>query len=154
MLGRILVVDDETDYSDLVAYHLRREGYEVQTAGCGIQALHWLQSNAPDLILLDVMLPGVDGFSICELVRGTDRLAHVPILLLTACSSDQARQIGMDSGANDYVVKTVGLQTLLALVKEHLGSLQEGHGRTERRSQVQPRLHHSTTFSAEKAAVR
>lgn len=147
MPDRILVVDDETDYSDLVAYHLRKAGYDVQTAACGLQALQVLQDSAPDLILLDVMLPGVDGFSICELVRGTHRLAHVPILLLTACASEQARRIGIESGADDYVIKTVGLQSLLALVEEHLRKPGEDSALSDPTAAPRPKFRHSNSSS-------
>jgi len=111
---RILVVDDEESIVQLVAYNLRRAGYEVITAGNGEDALHLFRTESPDLVVLDVMLPGADGFEVCkELRRESDK----PILMLTARSEEIDRVIGFEIGADDYVAKPFSPRELVGRVK-------------------------------------
>ncbi|HWI61171.1 MAG TPA: response regulator transcription factor [Symbiobacteriaceae bacterium] len=114
MPERILVVDDEDSIVQLVAYNLKRAGYEVITAGNGEDALRLFRTEAPDLVVLDVMLPGADGFEVCkELRRETDK----PILMLTARSEEIDRVIGFEIGADDYVAKPFSPRELVGRVK-------------------------------------
>lgn len=114
MPERILVVDDEDSILQLVAYNLRRAGYDVITAGNGEDALRLFRAEGPDLVILDVMLPGVDGFEVCkELRKESDK----PILMLTARGEEIDRVIGFEIGADDYVAKPFSPRELVGRVK-------------------------------------
>ena len=118
MAKRILVVDDETSIVDILRFNLQREGYEVLAAYDGTEGLEKARSQAPDLILLDVMLPGMDGFHVCEELRKTDRLT--PIIMLTAREEERDRVMGLELGADDYVVKPFSVRELLARVRTNI----------------------------------
>ena len=114
----ILVVDDQRALRDTLAYTLRRAGYEVRTAADGATAVSAAQAEPPDLILLDVMLPGgIDGFEVCRSLRGTLRC---PIILVSALADEVDRVVGLEVGADDYVTKPFSLSELLARVKAKL----------------------------------
>src|SRR5574341_1484200 len=102
MPPRILVVDDEPAVLDLLAYNLRRANYEVLTAVDGRAALHLARDSRPDLILLDLMLPEVDGLDVCRELR---RSSQIPIIILTARDEEVDRVVGLELGADDYVCK-------------------------------------------------
>src|SRR6266496_4037913 len=104
-MAKVLVVDDEPDVINLVAFIFRKSGHEVLTAGDGWTALTQARLNVPEVIILDVMLPEMDGFTVCEILRREQATADVPIILLTARSSELCRVIGLDAGANDYITK-------------------------------------------------
>ena len=110
----ILVVEDETTLRETLAYNLKREGYEVTASGDGGEALELARDNAFDLIVLDVMLPTLDGLSIVRILRKEQR---TPIILLTARSGEVDRIMGLETGADDYVVKPFSLGELLARVR-------------------------------------
>lgn len=110
----ILVVDDEPRYVGLVEVNLETEGYQVQTAMDGQPAIEAAANNPPDLILLDVMMPGMDGFSVCERIR---EFSSVPIIMVTAKGEERDRVRGLDAGADDYIVKPFSAQELLARVR-------------------------------------
>lgn len=116
-MPRVLVVDDEQTLVQAIAYNLRKEGYEVATAGDGPSALTAARTQPPDLVILDVMLPGLSGIDVCRTLRGE---STVPILMLTARAQEVDRVIGLEIGADDYIVKPVGLRELLARVKAAL----------------------------------
>ena len=118
MAGRILVVDDEPNIVDILRFNLQREGYEVIAAYDGPEGLDKALHQAPDLILLDVMLPGMDGFRVCEELRKTDRLT--PIIMLTAREEERDRVMGLELGADDYVVKPFSVRELLARVRTNM----------------------------------
>ena len=118
MAGRILVVDDEPNIVDILRFNLQREGYEVITAYDGPEGLDKARHQAPDLILLDVMLPGMDGFKVCEELRKTDRLT--PIIMLTAREEERDRVMGLELGADDYVVKPFSVREVMARVRTNL----------------------------------
>ncbi len=120
---KVLVVDDEPTLLQALTYNLRKEGYEVVTASDGVQALAVARSAKPDLIVLDVMLPGMSGVEVCRTLRGE---TTVPILMLTARSDETDRVLGLDMGADDYIVKPVGLRELLARIKAMLRRAQMG----------------------------
>jgi DNA-binding response OmpR family regulator len=111
---RILVVDDEPGMLDLVGLYLRREGFEVDTASDGASALHKFRDRVPSLIILDLMLPEIDGWEVCRQMR---RESGVPILMLTARDEEADRIAGLELGADDYVVKPFSPRELVARVK-------------------------------------
>jgi two-component system alkaline phosphatase synthesis response regulator PhoP len=121
MRQRILVVDDEPDIVELVAFNLRTEGYEVITADNGADALDQAKSGQPDLIILDLMLPEMDGMAVCEILREIPATAAIPIIMLTAWSSDLSRKIGLGLGAEDYMVKPFSPRELVNRVNCVLG---------------------------------
>ena len=118
MPKKILVVDDEPNIVDILRFNLQREGYEVVAAYDGQEGLDKALSEGPDLILLDVMLPMMDGFQVCEELRKTDRLT--PIIMLTAREEERDRVMGLELGADDYVVKPFSVRELLARVRTNI----------------------------------
>ena len=114
MAKRILVVDDETRYQRLLEANLRTEGYEVATASNGIEAINIFSSQPVDLILLDVMMPELDGFDTCQRIR---EYSSVPIIMLTAKGDEKDRVRGLDLGADDYLTKPFSATELLARVR-------------------------------------
>jgi len=117
MNAKILVVEDEMALQETLAYNLRNAGYEVQTAGDGLQGLHVARTWKPDLVLLDVMLPEMDGFEVCKALRAE---TEIPILMLTARSEEIDRVIGFEIGADDYIVKPFSMRELIARVRTRL----------------------------------
>lgn len=115
--ARVLVVDDEPVLRESIAYRLRREGYAVIEAADGTAALASARTARPDLIVLDIMLPGVDGFDVCRVLRGE---SDVPILLLSARAEELDRVRGLDLGADDYLTKPFAMRELLARVRANL----------------------------------
>lgn len=127
---RILIVDDEPRYLHLLEANLRTEGYEVVTARDGVEALEVFAVQAVDLILLDILLPRLDGFSVCQRIR---QFSSVPIIMLTARGEEQERVRGLDLGADDYLVKPFSVMELLARVRAVLRRAQlrpSGYGST------------------------
>jgi two-component system, OmpR family, alkaline phosphatase synthesis response regulator PhoP len=116
----ILSVDDEQDVTDLVQFNLTRAGYEVITASTGREALACVSLRRPDLILLDLMLPDIDGFGICEILRREPSTAAIPIVILTAWATTDARSLGLELGALDYLTKPFSPRELTARVKRLL----------------------------------
>jgi DNA-binding response OmpR family regulator len=112
--SRILVVDDDATVSEVVARYLQREGFVVETVADGRTALDRALSEPPDLVVLDLMLPGIDGLEICRRLRA---LAPVPIVILTARGQESDRIIGLDLGADDYVAKPFSTKELVARVR-------------------------------------
>lgn len=113
-MATILLVEDEAVLAETLRYNLQREGYEVLEANDGVQALDLARSAQPDLVILDVMLPRLDGFSVCRIIR---RESTIPILMLTARHDELDRIAGLELGADDYVVKPFSLGELLARVR-------------------------------------
>ena len=113
----ILVVDDEEDIVELVSYNLAKEGYRVTGAGSGEQALAKVRAKQPDLVLLDLMLPGLDGLEVCRVLKRDPALQHVPIIMLTAKSQDADIVAGLELGADDYVTKPFSPRVLVARVR-------------------------------------
>ena len=118
MAKKVLVVDDEQNIVDILRFNLQREGYEVLTAYNGPDGLRQAQTLSPDLILLDVMLPGMDGFHVCEELRKTDPLT--PVIMLTAREEERDRVMGLELGADDYVVKPFSVRELMARVRTNI----------------------------------
>jgi DNA-binding response OmpR family regulator len=122
---RILVVDDEPDIVELIRHHLIREHYEVVTASDGSAALAQARATPPDLVVLDLMLPGVDGLEICRKLKSDTRTANVPIIMLTAKGEESDAVIGLSQGADDYVRKPFGVKELVARVAARLRAAEQ-----------------------------
>jgi len=118
---KILVVEDDPDLVELLSFNLRGCGFTVITAGDGLDALKKARSIVPDLILLDLMLPELDGFGVCEILRREPETARIPIIMVTAISSQFARMAGLEAGANDYITKPFSPKQLIARVQALLG---------------------------------
>ena len=116
-MARVLVVDDEATLVDTIRYNLRREGYDVQVAGEGNEAIRLARASAPDLVVLDLMLPGLDGLEVCRQLR---RESIVPILMLTAKDDEVDKIVGLEVGADDYMTKPFSMRELLARVRAML----------------------------------
>lgn len=116
-MKKILIVDDEKPISDIIKFNLTKEGYETVTAFDGREAIEKFEEENPDLIILDLMLPGLDGLEVAKEVRKT---SHIPIIMLSAKDSEFDKVIGLEIGADDYVTKPFSNRELLARVKAHL----------------------------------
>ena len=116
-MARVLVVDDEPVLVDTIRYKLRREGYEVHVAGDGLEGLRLAQAAAPDIVVLDLMLPGLDGLEVCRQLR---RQSTVPILMLTAKDDEVDKIVGLEVGADDYMTKPFSLHELVARIRAML----------------------------------
>jgi two-component system alkaline phosphatase synthesis response regulator PhoP len=115
----ILVVDDEKDIVDLLKYNLEKEGYSVITAADGKSALE-KAALRPNLILLDIMMPGYDGFEVCKQIRKNPNLSSIPIIFLTAKSSETDEVLGLELGADDYIEKPISIRKIIARIKNVL----------------------------------
>ena len=113
----ILVVDDELDILEFVGYNLRKEGYIVLTANNGLTAIEIAQEKTPDLVILDVMMPDMDGIETCERMRAIPKLTNTIITFLTARSEDYSQIAGLEAGADDYITKPIRPKVLLSSVK-------------------------------------
>ena len=120
MPKKILVVDDDPDYRDLLCFNFEHAGFIVNTAVDGDDALIKVHLLVPDLILLDVMMPDVDGFTVCEILRRDPATANVPIIMLTALNSQLSRMRGMETGATDYFAKPFDIKKLIARIEDLL----------------------------------
>lgn len=116
-MTKILIVEDEKILRETLAYNLTNQGFEVVTSGDGNEALEIMRSDPPDLMLLDIMLPGLDGFEVCRQARTR---SNIPILMLTARDSEIDRVVGLEVGADDYMVKPFSMRELVARVKAML----------------------------------
>ncbi|MDP2702195.1 MAG: response regulator, partial [Candidatus Rokubacteria bacterium] len=116
MSSRVLIVEDEPDIRELVVHHLKREGYLVSAASSGEEALRQVQAAPPDLVLLDLMMPAMDGLEVCRRLRQDPVTASLPIVMLTAKGDEVDRVLGLEIGADDYIVKPFSPKELLARV--------------------------------------
>lgn len=117
MTPRILMVDDEKDIVDLVAYNLEKEGYETLKALDGEKALQLVRTKTPDLVVLDLMLPGIQGLEVCKRIRKDPETASIPIIMLTAKGAEIDKIVGLEVGADDYITKPFSVKELLARIK-------------------------------------
>ena len=132
---KILVVDDEPEAVELLEFNLKQAGYVVSTAGDGADALKRARSQTPDMIVLDVMLPEMDGFEICKSLRLDSATAKIPIIMLTAKAAEIDRVLGLELGADDYLTKPFSPRELLLRIKKILG-----RGQTEEKLRDQLRF--------------
>jgi two-component system, OmpR family, response regulator ResD len=124
MAPQILVVDDEARYLHLVKVNLEAAGYEVKCASNGEEALEVMSNHSPDLVILDIMMPKLDGFTTCERIR---QFSNVPIIMLTAKGEEIDRVLGLELGADDYIVKPFSPREVIARIKAVLRRLGETH---------------------------
>jgi len=116
-MAKVLIIEDELTLANNLADKLRGEGYTVVTSLDGEEGLEKVRAERPDLIVLDIMLPGLDGLSLCRIVRRDSATSHIPIIMLTARGTEVDKIVGLESGADDYVVKPVALGEFLARVR-------------------------------------
>jgi DNA-binding response OmpR family regulator len=125
MKNRILLVDDDQNILQLVQLYLSKEGYAVETAARGDKALEMFKANPPSLLLLDVMLPGMDGWQVCREVR---KVSNIPVIMLTARDETFDKVLGLELGADDYIVKPFEPKELVARIKAVIRRAQPGEG--------------------------
>ena len=114
---RIIVVEDEEDIQELVSFNLAKENYRVKCAGSGREALQMIQKEPPDLVVLDLMLPDVDGLEVCRQMKQDAALSHIPIVMLTAKGEESDIVTGLELGADDYVTKPFSLKVFVTRVR-------------------------------------
>jgi DNA-binding response OmpR family regulator len=116
-MTKILIVEDDATLAETLVDNLEEEGYEVFRAADGENALAMIRAKLPDLIVLDIMLPILDGLSVCRIIRKDPSTLHIPIIMLTARGTEVDKIVGLESGADDYIVKPFGLGEFLARVR-------------------------------------
>jgi len=123
---KILIVEDEEDIRELVKYNLEREGFtDLRAVETGEEAVTVIKTFIPDLILLDLMLPGIDGLTVCRKLKNNDKTEHIPIIMLTAKSEESDVVVGLEMGADDYITKPFSHKVLLARIRSVLRRVQE-----------------------------
>lgn len=134
-MSKILVVEDEKPIAQIIEFRLRKEGFQVDTVATGEEALTYVRKSVPDLILLDIMLPGLDGFATCKEIR---RVAQVPIIMVTAKESEGDKILGLELGADDYVTKPFSPRELIARVKAVLRRTSSSKARESLNAEPEP----------------
>ena len=122
----VLVVEDEEDIMEVIRFNLEKEGYEVNQALSGEKALQVIENNLPSLVLLDLMLPGINGLDLCRIFKQNDRTKAIPVIMLTAKSEDADIVAGLEMGAEDYITKPFSPRVLLARVRTVLRRRESG----------------------------
>jgi two-component system alkaline phosphatase synthesis response regulator PhoP len=117
---KILVVDDEVDLVETVRFPLEMEGFDVLVSYNGEDALNQARKESPDLIILDLMLPKLDGYKVCRLLKFDERYKHIPILMLTAKTQEKDKILGKETGADEYITKPFEMDYLMEKVKAYL----------------------------------
>ena len=117
---KILIVDDEVDLVETVRFPLEMEGFNVLVSYNGEDALNQARKENPDLIILDLMLPKLDGYKVCRLLKFDERYKHIPILMLTAKTQEKDKTLGMETGADEYITKPFEMDYLMEKVKAYL----------------------------------
>ncbi|MBM3756785.1 MAG: response regulator transcription factor, partial [Acidobacteria bacterium] len=116
-MKKILLIEDDSDLFALLKYNLEKEGYQFTGSQTGKGAVDLCRRERPDLILLDIMLPDSDGLEICRAIRAHTDLSHIPVIFLTARATETDRIVGLEIGANDYIVKPFFVRELIARIK-------------------------------------
>ena len=147
MEPKLLVVEDEITLLETLEYNLKKQGYRVITAAHGRIALELARQQSPDLILLDVMLPGMDGLELCRILR---RETSAPILMLTARADEIDKIVGLEVGADDYITKPFSMRELLARVKAHLRRVRINREETDAAGEE---LHRSNTITHDNLTI-
>ena len=132
-MQKILVVDDEPDIAELVSFNLQQDGFDVITAATGWEAVEKARAVQPDLILLDLMLPELDGFAVCEMLHQLPATAAIPVIMLTAWTNEQSRILGLELGAEDYMTKPFSPRELILRVHRVLERVKDVANHNERR---------------------
>ena len=117
MTKKVLVVEDDPGTARFFSFALESEDYQVINAVNGLEGLKKAQAELPDLMILDVMLPGLDGFEVCHRLRGDSKTADIPILMISAKAQDVDREMGLKLGANQFLTKPIGFEEFIAAVK-------------------------------------
>jgi DNA-binding response OmpR family regulator len=136
-MERVLIVDDDPDILRLVSYNLKQAGFEVFTATNGREGLDAVYRHSPELIILDVMLPDVDGLEVCRTLRNQEAYRRIPILMLTARGEEIDRVVGFELGADDYVMKPFSTRELVLRVKSILRRVRDDRSETVRLGDIQ-----------------
>src|SRR5277367_5532613 len=118
-MKKIVLIEDDQDLYSLIQYNLEKEGFAVAGSQTGRGALELCRRERPDLVILDIMLPDSDGLEVCKAIRANQELAHIPVIFLTARASETDRIVGLELGANDYIVKPFFVRELIARIKIH-----------------------------------
>ncbi len=118
---KILIVDDDRDFVEILYARLSSFGYEIITAGDGVEGLEKVRSSTPDLIILDIMMPRMDGYDLCRLLKFDEKYKAIPVIMLTAKSQDIDRVMGNKVGADEYITKPFEIKDLIGKVRKHLG---------------------------------
>ena len=139
---KIVIVEDEPDILEVLSYNLQREGFDVMTALEGTSGLDLVYKHIPELVLLDLMLPGIDGLEICRQIKGNKTLAHIPVIMVTAKGAESDVILGLGIGADDYIVKPFSPRELIARVKAVL-----------RRSQVDVLLDEDSVVKVDRLVI-
>ncbi len=113
----VFIVEDDEDINELLVYNLKKEGFKVKSFINSVDALEALKKEKPDIILLDIMLPDIDGLEFCKIVRSDKNTAHIPIIMLTAKSTEIDKIVGLELGADDYITKPFSFRELVARIK-------------------------------------
>lgn len=117
---KILVVDDEQDLVETIRLKLSSEGYKVESANTGVEALEKAKQTKPDLILLDIMMPELNGYQVCKKIKEDDSLKNIPVVMLTAKAQESDKFWGLETGADDYITKPFEFSNLLKTISKHL----------------------------------
>ncbi len=151
MAQRVLIVEDEPDIRELLVFHLEREGYHVTKSKSGAEAVRLAHASPPDLVLLDLMLPEMDGLEVCRRLRGDPVTQAIPIVMLTARGDEVDRVLGLEMGADDYVVKPFSPRELIARIRAVLRRARPAPGTapiTVGRLSIDPAAHTVTVGGA------
>jgi DNA-binding response OmpR family regulator len=154
--GTILVIDDEKDLIELVRYNLEREGYDVIAAADGPSGLEIAMQHKPDLIVLDLMMPGMDGLEVCKQLRSDARTNRVPVIMLSAKAAETDRIVGLELGSDDYITKPFSPRELVARTKAVLRRtvLQESQGQVIRQGELSIDVNrHEVSFQGASVAL-
>lgn len=153
--GKILIIEDDHDIVEMIEYNLAQEGYQTVSAADGQRGIELAGSEQPSLIVLDIMLPVIDGFEVCRILRRDDSTAHIPIIILSARSQETDRIVGLELGADDYVTKPFSPREFVARIKAVLrrGRLKSSGERMERGVVVIDRQRHEVTVGGESVSL-
>jgi two-component system, OmpR family, alkaline phosphatase synthesis response regulator PhoP len=121
--ARVLIVDDEEDILDFLSYNLKKEGYDVVTVDSGRKCLENMTKQLPDVVLLDIMMPGISGIDVCKKIKADTKTKDIPVIMLTAKITEKDIVTGLNSGADDYIVKPFSMRILIARIKAQLRRL-------------------------------
>jgi two-component system alkaline phosphatase synthesis response regulator PhoP len=153
--GKILIVEDDRDIVEMVEYNLKGEGFETLSAFDGKQGIESAGREQPDLIILDLMLPVIDGFEVCRIVKNNQATANIPIIILSAKSQETDKVVGLELGADDYVTKPFSPRELIARIKAILrrGRKSRPTERTERGDIVIDSTRHKVTLRGKEISL-
>lgn len=137
-MKKVLIVEDERDLAELLAYNLEKEGYQALVASTGIEGLEIARRELPDLMLLDLMLPGMMGTEVCSSLRHSEKTRGIPVLMLTARGDEIDRVVGFEMGADDYIVKPFSMRELMLRIRAILRRSGQESGAAERQVTAGP----------------